>query len=235
MKVLLVEDDTTLSAALRRGLTAAGYVVETAPDGDEGLWKATESRFDAVVLDLMLPGRSGFDVCAAMRRRGDWTPVLVLTAREGVRTETRALETGADDFLTKPFAYPVLLARLRSLIRRGSQSPAPVERSGPLHLDVDRRTAHLDGAPLDLTAREFDVLSYLVRRRGAVVSKRDILDGVWHSDFVGDPNIVEVYVRRLRTKLDPDGTTRPIETLRGAGYRWRDPDGAVARPTGGRS
>lgn len=222
MKLLLIEDDRALTAALVRGLTADGYSTETAHDGDEGLWLAREGRFDLLVVDLMLPGRNGYRICRALRDAGDWTPILVLTAKDGELDQTEAFEAGADDFLAKPFSYRILLARIRALLRRGATAPAPVEHVGGLRLDLGRRTVAIGGRRIRLTAREFDVLAYLVRRSGTVVSKRDLLDGVWQSDFQGDPNIVEVYVRRLRTKLGLEAVGGRIETLRGAGYRLRD-------------
>jgi len=219
MKVLVVEDDRKIATAVQRGLAAEGFTVEVAFDGDEGLWRATEGSYDLVVLDLMLPGRNGFQICAALRDAGVWTPILVLTAKDGDLDEAEALDTGADDYLTKPFSYPVLLARVRALLRRtAGRDPAPVEVDG-LRIDPGARRVWRDGNEVALTAREFDVLEFLVRRAGQVLGKRDILAGVWDLDFDGDPNIVEVYIGRLRRKLgDPHGG-HLIETVRGAGYR----------------
>ena len=218
MKVLVVEDDRKIAAALRRGLERESWVVDIAGDGDVGLWQATEGKYDAIVLDLMLPGRSGFRVCADLRAAGDWTPILVLTAKDGDLDEAEALDTGADDYLTKPFSFPVLLARLRALTRRSVVTPAPVTEVGALRVDEGGRRAFSDDDEFTLTAREFDVLAFLARRAGQVLSKRDILAGVWEYDFDGDPNIVEVYIARLRKKLgDVEGAR--IETVRGAGYR----------------
>jgi len=224
MKVLLVEDDKKIATAVKRGLEAEGFSVEVAFDGTDGLWLATEGSYDAIVLDLMLPGRNGFQVCSALREAGNWAPILVLTAKEGDLDETEALDTGADDYLTKPFSFPVLVARLRALLRRtGGRPPAPLE-VGDLRIDpVEHRCWRGDTA-IPLTAREFAVLQFLMRRAGQAVSKSEILDGVWDFDFEGDPNIVEVYIRRLRTKIDDPFGRHSIETLRRVGYRL-DPRG----------
>ena len=219
MKVLLVEDDMRIAAALKRGLDAEGFVVDVSFDGEDGLWKATEDQFDLLILDLMLPRLNGFQVCKALREQGDWTPILVLTAKDGEYDETEALDTGADDYLTKPFSFPVLVAHMRALLRRTSfGTPAPLE-VGDLRLDPAQHRCWRGETEVRLTAREFSVLEYLVRRAGTVHSKPDILSGVWPYDFDGDPNIVEVYIRRLRTKLDEPFGCSDIETVRGAGYR----------------
>lgn len=225
MKVLVVEDDLKVSSALRRALEAEGYLVETQSDGDAGLWAAAEGRHDVIVLDVMLPGKDGYSVCAELRRSGCTTPVLMLTALTTDADQTRGLDTGADDYLAKPFALSVLLARVRALTRRAAETPPPPVAVGSLRIDPRRRSVCFADRPVVVTAREYDVLEYLVRRSGAVVSKRDILGGVWDFEFDGDPNIVEVYVRRLRTKLEAVGAGQVIETVRGAGYRLVD-DGA---------
>jgi DNA-binding response OmpR family regulator len=219
VKLLLVEDDTKLAAAVRRGLEAEGFTVEVAADGDEGLWRATEGTYDLVVLDIMLPGRNGYRVCADLRAAGDWTPILMLTAKDGDLDEAEALDTGADDFLTKPFSFAVLVARVRALLRRAADRGVAPVAVGDLRVDQARRRVWRGECEVDLTAREFDVLALLVRRAGEVLSKARILAGVWDSDFTGDPNIVEVYVRRLRRKVDEPFGRRTIETVRGAGYR----------------
>jgi DNA-binding response OmpR family regulator len=219
MKLLLVEDDTKLAAAVRRGLEAEGFTVEVAADGEEGLWRATEGAYDLVVLDIMLPGRNGYRVCADLRAAGNWTPILMLTAKDGDLDEAEALDTGADDFLSKPFSFAVLVARIRALLRRAQDRTVAPTTVGDLRIDPTRRRVWRGDHEVRLTAREFDVLALLVRRAGQVQSKLDILAGVWDSDFEGDPNIVEVYVRRLRRKLDEPFDRRSIETVRGAGYR----------------
>lgn len=219
MKLLLVEDDAKIAGALRRGLTAEGFTVEVVGDGLEGLWRAQEGAYDLIVLDVMLPGRDGFRVCADLRRGGNTTPILLLTARDGALDEAEGLDTGADDYLRKPFSFPVLVARRHALLRRAALGEPPPLVVGDLRLDLRSRRVHRGGTEVPLTAREFDLLAYLVRRSGAVVSKRQILAGVWDDDFEGDPNVVEVYVARLRRKLDEPFHRRSIETVRGAGYR----------------
>ena len=219
MKLLLVEDDSKIAAAVKRGLEAEGFSVEVAVDGDEGLWRATEGVYDLIVLDLLLPGRNGYRVCADLRAAGDWTPILMLTAKDGDLDEAEGLDTGADDFLTKPFSFAVLVARIHALLRRtAGRVPLPVT-VGDLRIEPRARRAFRGEAEVALTAREFSVLEFLVRRGGQVVSKQEILAGVWADDFEGDPNIVEVYVRRLRRKIDEPFGRRSIETIRGAGYR----------------
>jgi two-component system OmpR family response regulator len=225
MKLLLVEDDEKIAATVKRGLEAEGFSVELAADGDEGLWRATEGSYDLLVLDIMLPGRNGYRLCADLRAANDWTPILMLTAKDGDLDEAEALDTGADDYLTKPFSFPVLVARIRALLRRAAdRKPVPIS-VGDLRIEPARRRVFVGEQERTLTAREFEVLEFLVRRAGQVLSKEEILAGVWEDDFDGDPNIVEVYVLRLRRKLDgPNGPHR-IQTLRGAGYRVVDDGG----------
>jgi two-component system OmpR family response regulator len=219
MRVLIVEDDVKVAAAVSRGLRSEGIAVDVARDGIDGAWMAAENEYDVIVLDVMLPGKNGYVLCAELRAAGDWTPVLMLTAKDGELDEAEGLDTGADDYLTKPFSFVVLIARIRALARRSSRrAPAPVD-VGDLHVDPVRRRCRRGDAEIALTAREFAVLEYLVRRAGEVISKREILGGVWDDDFDGDPNIVEVYIRHLRRKVDEPFGRRSIETIRGAGYR----------------
>jgi len=219
VRVLVVEDEKRLAAGLKKGLEAEGFAADVALDGIDGLWMAREHPYDAIVLDIMLPGMNGFKVCAALRDEGIWTPILILTAKDGELDEAEALDTGADDYLTKPFSYLVLLARLRALIRRGAAARPSVLDAGDLRFDPGARRAFRGDVEVSLTAREMALLEFLLRRKGDVLSKRDILDHVWDYDFEGDPNIVEVYIRHLRNKLDRPFERRAIETLRGAGYR----------------
>jgi two-component system OmpR family response regulator len=219
MKVLLIEDDQKIAATVRRGLEAEGFTTEAAEDGAVGLWMATESSYDLIVLDLMLPEMDGYQVCTALREAGDWTPILVLTARDEGPVEARALDIGADDFLGKPFSFAVLTSHVRALLRRtAGRGPAPVH-AGDLRLDPDEHRCWRGAVEVALTAREFAVLEYLLRRAGLVVPKLELLDGIWAHDFDGDPNIVEVYIRRLRRKIDAPFDRHAIETVRGAGYR----------------
>jgi two-component system OmpR family response regulator len=218
MKVLVVEDNKKIAAAVKRGLDAEGFSVEVSFDGDDGLWRATEHHYDLLIVDLMLPGRDGYEICRMLRQQGDWTPILVLTARDGEMDQTRALDTGADDYLVKPFSFPLLVAHVRALLRRMSGTAPPIE-VGDLRLDPSRHRCWRGTTEIRLTAREFSVLEFLVRRAGQVSPKFEILRGVWEYDFDGDPNIVEVYIRRLRRKVDEPFGRHDIETVRGVGYR----------------
>jgi two-component system OmpR family response regulator len=219
MRLLVVEDETRLAEGLKRGLEAEGFAVDVAANGTDGLWLARENRYAAILLDIMLPGLNGYLVCRALREADDWTPVLMLTAKDGEWDQVEALDTGADDYLTKPFSFAVLVARVRALIRRGAAPRPAVLSAGDLELDPATRAVRRGDTAVDLTAREFAVLEFLMRRAGEVVSKREILEGVWDFDFDGDPNIVEVYVRHLRNKVDRPFGREGIQTLRGAGYR----------------
>jgi DNA-binding response OmpR family regulator len=224
VRVLLVDDDKRLVGALKRGLEGEGFAVDVALDGDEALWHTQENRYDAVVLDVMLPGISGLDVCARLREAGNWAPILMLTARGGAQDEAHALDTGADDFLSKPFSYVVLLARLRALLRRGRTERPVTLRAGDLALDPAAHRVCRGESDVELTPRQFSLLELLMRRAGEVLSKKEILEHVWDFAYDGDPNIVEVYVSQLRRRVDEPFGRASLQTVRGVGYRL-DPDG----------
>jgi two-component system OmpR family response regulator len=219
MRVLVVEDEKRLAAGLKKGLEAEGFATDVALNGTDGLWMARESPYDAIVLDIMLPGINGYKLCATLREDGVWTPILMLTAKDGEFDEAEALDTGADDYVTKPFSFVVLVARLRALIRRGAGERPAVLEAGDLRFDPGAHRAWRGETQVDLTSREMALLEFLLRRSGEVVSKSDILEHVWDYDFEGDPNIVEVYVGHLRNKLDRPFERNALETVRGAGYR----------------
>jgi two-component system OmpR family response regulator len=220
VKVLVVEDDQRIAETVRRGLELEGFAVDVAFDGDDGYWKASSGGFDAIVLDIMLPGRNGFVVCRDLRAAGIRTPIVMLTAKDGELDEAEALDTGADDYVTKPFSFPVLVARLRAVLRRsGGDATLEPTKVGSLVVDSRARRIWSSGNEIELSRREFDVLEHLARRAGEVVRKSQLLDAVWDVDFGGDPNIVEVYVGRLRRKVDEPFGTRHIVTVRGVGYR----------------
>lgn len=215
MRLLIVEDEKRLATSLARGLTAEGFAVDVVHDGLEGLHLAGQGVHDLVVLDIMLPGMNGYRICAALRAAGHEMPILMLTAKDGEYDEAEGLDTGADDYLTKPFSYVVLVARIRALLRRRGGSASPVLTAGALRMDTAARRVRLGEDEVVLTAKEFAVLEQLVLRAGEVVSKADILEHVWDFAYDGDPNIVEVYVSTLRRKLG----AASIRTVRGAGYR----------------
>jgi two-component system OmpR family response regulator len=228
MRVLVVEDETRMASLLRRGLGDEGWTVDVAPDGTQGLWAATEHDYDAVVLDVMLPGMDGFTVCRTLRERGRWCPVLLLTARDAVEDRVHGLDSGADDYLVKPFSLAELAARLRALMRRG-----PVER--PVVLDVDGlrldpgvRRAWRDGVEITLTPREFALLELFLRRPGQLLTRERILGSNWDFAFEAESNIVDQYVSYLRRKVDKPFGVIQIETVRGSGYRLREQ--AIADP-----
>ena len=222
VRVLVVEDEKRLAAGLKKGLEAEGFAADVALTGTDGLWMARENPYDAIVLDILLPGLNGYQVCATLREEGVWTPILMLTAKDGEYDEAEALDTGADDYVTKPFSFVVLVARIRALIRRGATERPAVLETGDLRFDPATRRAWRGEAEVDLTAREGALLEFLLRRKGDVVSKREILDHVWDYTFDGDPNIVEVYVGHLRNKLDRPFGRATLETIRGVGYRLAD-------------
>ncbi|UCM90556.1 response regulator transcription factor [Streptomyces marincola] len=222
MRVLIVEDEKRLARSLAQGLTAEGFAVDVAHTGTDGLHRATEGSYDLLILDIMLPGMNGYRVCAALRAAGDETPILMLTAKDGEYDEAEGLDTGADDYLTKPFSYVVLVARVRALLRRrGGRGASPELRVGDLVVDRAARRVSRAGLEVALTAKEFTVLEYLAGRAGEVVSKAEILDHGWDFAYDGDPNIVEVYISALRRKIGPG----LITTVRGAGYRLVAPRG----------
>ena len=216
VRVLVVEDEALLAQSLRDGLEAEGIAVDTADDGEVGLWMAQEHRYDAILLDIMLPKLNGYLVCRALRDAGNWTPILMLTAKAGEFDVAEGLDTGADDYLTKPFSFVVLLARLRVLMRRpNGDRPTVIKQSG-VELDPAARRVMARETEVDVTSKEFALLHFLMRHAGEVVSKTEIVENVWDVEFDGELNIVEVYVGSLRKKLGP----ATIETVRGAGYRF---------------
>ena len=219
MKVLLVEDEDRLAGVVKEGLVAEGFSVDIVSDGVTGLWAATANPYDAIVLDIMLPGLNGYDVLKQLRHRKVWTPVLMLTAKDGEYDQTDAFDLGADDYLTKPFSFLILMARLRALVRRGAPERPVLITVGTLVLDPARRAVTRGGVPITLTAREYGLLLYLMRNAGDVVSKAQILDNVWDSAYEGSDNIVEVYIGYLRKKLDAPFGLVTLHTLRGLGYR----------------
>jgi two-component system, OmpR family, response regulator len=230
MRVLVVEDETRMAALLKRGLEEEGYAVDVAPDGPEGLWLATEHDYGVILLDAMLPGIDGFEVCAKLRVLGKWAPVVMLTARDSIEDRVRGLDAGADDYLTKPFAFAELLARVRALLRRGNPERPSVLSVGDLHLDPAAHRVTRAGNEIDLTAKEFALLELLMRHSGHVLSRDRILEHVWDFAYVAGSNVVDQYVGYLRRKLDRPFGRDDIETVRGAGYRLRLPPPAPADP-----
>ena len=216
---MVIEDDKQLAAGLRRGLQLEGYAVDVALDGNEGEWFAQENTYDAMVVDVMLPGLSGDALCARRRETGDWTPILMLTARSGPEEESRALDAGADDFLAKPFSFMVLTARLRALVRRGTRERPSILRVDDLRLDPATHQVWRGETGIPLTPRQFALLEFLMSRAGEVVPKATILEHVWDFAYDGHPNIVEVYVRQLRQRIDEPFDRRTLQTVRLVGYR----------------
>jgi DNA-binding response OmpR family regulator len=222
VRVLVVDDEVRLAEGIRLGLEAEGCSVDVAHDGVDGLWFATEHPYDVIVLDWMMPRMNGWKMLASLRAADDWTPVVMLTARDADQDEIEALGTGADDYVTKPFSFAVLMARLRVLARRGAVQRPGVLEVGDLALDPGAHTMRRGEVSIETTSREFAVLEYLMRHRDLVVSKLDVLSGVWDEAFDGDPNIVEVYIGHLRRKVDRPFGRASIQTVRGAGYRLVD-------------
>lgn len=213
-----------MAESLQRGLEAEGFAVDLADNGEDGIWLARENDYDAIVLDIMLPRINGYVVCRTLREEDNWTPVVMLTAKHGEFDEAEGLDTGADDYVTKPFSFVVLLARIRAAIRRKGSERPPILEAGDLRLDLAERRAYRGLDRIDLTDREVSILHFLMRQAGVVVSKTEILENVWDFGFDGDVNIVEVYVSSLRKKIDAPYGKSAIETRRGAGYRLA-PDG----------
>jgi len=222
VRVLVVEDEVKMAGLLKRGLEEEGYAVDTAGDGREALWLATENPYDAIVLDVMLPDLDGFEVCRRLRDAGRWSPVLMLTARDAVPDRVEGLDAGADDYLTKPFSFAELLARVRALVRRGTPERPPALGAGNLTLDPATRRVARGDATIELTAKEFALLEFLMRHPGEVLSRTRLIEHVWDFAYEGDSNVVDVYVRYLREKVDRPFGMNSIETVRGAGYRLRE-------------
>jgi len=219
MRLLVVEDEVRLARALQKGLRSEGFAVDLSHDGAAGLESARSGNYDAIVLDVMLPRLSGYEVVRALRRDRNWVPVLMLSAKDGEYDEADGLDVGADDYLTKPFSYVVLVARLRALLRRGAPERPAVLSAGDLVLDPAAKQVARGGTPISLTAREFSLLEYLMRRAGEVVSRFDLLEHVWDAYGAGEANVVEVYVGYLRRKIDTPFGRAAVTTVRGAGYR----------------
>ncbi|HUZ53628.1 MAG TPA: response regulator transcription factor [Streptosporangiaceae bacterium] len=221
MRILVVEDSVKMAAVLKRGLEEEGYAVDVARTGEDGLWMAVENPNDVIVLDVMLPDMDGFEVCRRLRERGQWAPVLMLTARDGVPDRVRGLDAGADDYLTKPFSFTELAARTRALLRRGVRERPALLVVGDLTLDPASRVTCRAGVTVELSAREFALLEYFMRHPGEVLSRTRLIEHVWDFAYDGGSNIVDVYVRYLRDKIDRPFGTHSLETVRGAGYRLR--------------
>jgi two-component system, OmpR family, response regulator len=226
MRALVVEDELKMAALLRRGLTEEGYAADIAGTGDEALWMARAAPYDVIVLDVMLPGRYGFAVCRELREAGVWAPILMLTARDAVEDRVEGLDSGADDYLTKPFSFAELLARLRALARREAAERPPVLEVGSLRLDPATRQVWRGDVEVALSAKEFALLETFMRRPGHVLSRLDLLEHAWDYGYENRSNVIDVYIRYLREKLDRPFGVRSIETVRGAGYRLRGDGGS---------
>ena len=226
MRVLIVEDEVKMASLIRRGLREEGMAADVAIKGEDALWMAGSTAYDAIVLDVMLPGINGFDACRRLREQGVWAPVLMLTARDGVEDRVAGLDGGADDYLTKPFSFAELLARLRALVRRGAVERPTVVTVGDLHLDPAARTVRRGDTDISLSAKEFALMETFMRRPGEVLDRLQLLEHAWDDDYENRSNVVDVYVRYLREKIDRPFEVESIETVRGAGYRLRADGGA---------
>ena len=226
MRALVVEDELKMAALIRRGLAEEGYAADVARTGEDAIWMAQATPYDAIVLDLMLPGRNGFEVCKTLRENGIWSPILMLTARDGVEDRVAGLDSGADDYLSKPFSFAELLARLRALTRRGPNERPAVLEVGSLRLDPARRQAWRGDTSIDLSAKEFSLLETFMRRPGEVLTRLDLLDHAWDFAYENKSNVVDVYVRYLRGKIDRPYGVQSLETVRGVGYRLRADGGS---------
>jgi two-component system OmpR family response regulator len=225
MRALVVEDELKMAALIRRGLVEEGYAADVARTGEEALWMARATPYDAIVLDLMLPGRDGLEVCRSLRESGVWSPILMLTARDGIEDRVSGLDSGADDYLSKPFSFAELLARLRALTRRGpTERPAVIEL-GSLRLDPATRQTWRGETEIDLSAKEFSLLETFMRHPGEVLTRLDLLEHAWDYGYENKSNVVDVYVRYLRAKIDRPFGLDSIETVRGVGYRLRHDGG----------
>jgi two-component system, OmpR family, response regulator len=223
MRILVVEDEERLSEVLRHGLMEHGYAVDVSDNGASGLELARTNNYDAIILDILLPEMNGYRVCATLREENIWTPILMLTAKSGEYDHAEALDTGADDFLAKPFSFVVLVAHLRALLRRAGRKRPAVLTAGDLRLDPAAHRCFRGDVEIELSPRQFSMLEYLLRHTGDVCSKADIIEHVWDQNYEGDPNIVEVYVGHLRKKIDVPFGRQSLQTVRGSGYRV-DPD-----------
>jgi two-component system OmpR family response regulator len=230
MRLLVVEDSPKMASLLRRGLTEEGYAVDVVSNGTDAVWLATEQEFDAILLDVVLPDLDGFEVCRRLRRADRWAPLLMLTARDDVSDRVRGLDAGADDYLTKPFAFEELFARMRSLVRRGPQERSPILELGDLVLDPAEHSVHRGVSEIHLTPREFALLQYFLRHPGEALTRSRLLEHVWDFAFDGDPNIVDVYIGYLRDKIDRPFGRASLETVRGVGYRLRGEAGDAPSP-----
>jgi two-component system, OmpR family, response regulator len=226
MRVLIVEDDARMAAAIRRGLQTEGVVADVTARGEDALWMAAATAFDAVVLDVVLPGIDGFDTCRRLRDDGVWTPIIMLTARDAIEDRVRGLDHGADDYVVKPFSVAELLARLRAVARRGLAERPVVLRAGDLHLDPTTRRVWRGDVEIRLSSKEYAVLETFMRHPGEVLSQFDLLEHAWDYDYENRSNVVEVYVRYLREKIDRPFGVSSLETVRGAGYRLREGGGS---------